>query len=151
MSTCCNSRQCASLTRVILGVGTCQCQYTCMQWHPVSLIDSHKYIDPHSHKRGSPNSLLLYVLLMMRELVCFEVHWFNYICIWYYLGISLWFFWGLCQNLAKNVEPLRKDSSWEISALKAWLSIGTENEERGKQQKSEWWDSQSHATLLRGK
>lgn len=95
----------------------------------------------------------LLTLLMMRAPVCLEVHWFNYVCIWYYLGISLWFlFWRLCQNLAKNVGPLRKErSSWEISAFKAWLSIGRENEERNKQQKCEWWGTHKATPLTRRK
>lgn len=33
----------------------------------------------------------------------------------------------------------RERSSWEISALKAWLCIGDEDEEGGKQQKYESW------------
>lgn len=33
----------------------------------------------------------------------------------------------------------RERSSWEISTLKAWLCIGDEDEEGGKQQKYESW------------
>lgn len=33
----------------------------------------------------------------------------------------------------------RERSSWEISALKAWLCIGDEDEEGGKQQKYDSW------------
>lgn len=97
----------------------------------------------HTHKHASSNSLLLYTLLMMRVL---GGHWFNYICMWYYLGISLWFFWGLCQNLAEITGPLRKErSSWEISASKAWLSTGSKNKERDIQQKYEWWGTHSRS------
>lgn len=52
----------------------------------------------------------------------------------------------------KNVGPLRKErSSWEISAFKAWLSIGGENEDRDKQQGSERRGTHSQATFTEEK
>lgn len=54
---------------------------------------------------------------MMRALVCPDVHWFNYICIWYHPGIFFVICWGPLRNLLRKrwTSKKRKEAPGKLA------------------------------------
>lgn len=81
--------------------------------------------------RGLPIQLNLHVMLSG------DVFGIFFVCLFSVVGARIFFGGGEKRKIVGCLS--RERSSWEISALKAWLCIGDEDEEGGKQQKYESW------------